>query len=56
MWKNWRVTVGLDVNYDEFKNLCGEAWKDDYNYLDFDRSKKKSEGKCCLRNEKNPET
>ena len=44
------------MSYDEMKDLCREALKDeDYNYLYTDRSKKKSESKNCICSENKPE-
>ena len=37
----YRDVAGYDMNYDEFKELCRKSWEDDYNYLCFDRSKKR---------------
>ena len=38
-------------NYEEFKELCGKSWDEDYNYLCIDRSKKSDQGKYCICNE-----
>ena len=29
----YRDIAGFDMSYDEFKELCGEAWKEKHNYL-----------------------
>ena len=47
----YRDVAGYDMNYDEFKDLCRKSWKDDYNYLYIDRSKKRNQGKYCICNE-----
>ena len=39
------------MSYDEFEQLCREAWKEEYNYLCFDRSKKRDRGRFCICNE-----
>ena len=40
----------FDMKYDEFKEMCHEAWDEKYNYLCIDMTKK-NEGKCCIFNE-----
>ena len=47
----YRDVAGYDMNYDEFKELCRKSWEEDYNYLYLDRSKKRDQGKYCIRNE-----
>ena len=47
----YRDVAGYDMNYDEFKELCRKSWKEDYNYLCIDRSKKRDQGKYCICNE-----
>ena len=47
----YRDVAGYDMNYDEFKELCGKTWEDDYNYLYIDRSKKRDQGNVCICNE-----
>ena len=47
----FRDVAGYDMNCDEFKELCRKSWGDDYNYLCFDRSKKRDQGKYCICNE-----
>ena len=42
--------AGLDMSYDEWKKLCKMAWEHDFNYLQIDRMKKKSEGRYTIRN------
>ena len=44
--------IHTDVaGYDEFKELCGKSWEEDYNYLCIDRSKTKEQGRYCICNE-----
>ena len=40
-----------DMKYDEFKEMCREAWDEKYNYLCIDMTKNKNEGKYCIFNE-----
>ena len=40
-----------DMNYDEFKEMCHEAWDEKYNYLCIDMTKNKNEGKYRIFNE-----
>ena len=47
----YRDVAGYDMNYDEFKELCGKSWEEDYNYLYIDRSKKRDQGKYCICND-----
>ena len=47
----YRDVGGHDMSYDEFKELCRKSWKEDYNYLCIDRSKKTDQGKYCICNE-----
>ena len=47
----YRDVVGYDMNYDEFKELCGKSWIEDYSYLCIDRSKKRDQGRYCKCNE-----
>ena len=47
----YRAIAGYDVNYDDFKELCRKSWKEDYNYLSIDRSKKRDQGRYCICNE-----
>ena len=47
----YRDVAGYDMNYDEFKDLCRKSWEEDYNYLCFDRSKKRDQGRYCICNE-----
>ena len=57
--------VGLDTNLEEWKQLCGKAWENEYDYLQSDRFGKMRQGRyanrICNRNtsrestpEKNP--
>ena len=39
------------MNYDEFKELCGKSWEEDYKYLYIDRFKTRDQGKYCVCNE-----
>ena len=43
--------AGFYEVYDDFKDLCCRAWAKDFNYLYFDKSKKKEEGKNSMQNE-----
>ena len=36
-----------DMKYDEFKEMCHEAWSERFNYLCIDMTKYKSEVKNC---------
>ena len=47
----YRDVAGYDMNYVEFKELCGKSWEEDYNYLYIDRFKKRDPGKYCICNE-----
>ena len=47
----YRDVAGYDMNYDEFKELCRILWEEDCNYLSFDRSKKRDQGRYCICNE-----
>ena len=40
-----------DMNYDEFKQMCHNAWEEKYNYLCIDMTKNKNEGKYRIFNE-----
>ena len=40
-----------DMKYDEFKEMCHEAWDEKYNCLCIDMTKNKNEGKYCIFNE-----
>ena len=42
--------AGLDMNYDEWKELCKMAWEEKYNYLQIDRLKEPNEGRYTIRN------
>ena len=37
----YREVAGYDMSYDEFKELCRKSWKEAYNYLCIERSKKR---------------
>ena len=45
--------AGFDMSYDEFKNLCKEAWRDKYNYLLINRLEDKNGSKYMIYNESN---
>ena len=38
--------AGYDMSYDEFQEKCRRAWKEDFNYLHFDRPTIENEEKC----------
>ena len=40
-----------DMKYDEFKEMCHQAWSEKFNYLCIDRTKNKNEGKYRFFNE-----
>ena len=40
-----------DMKYDEFKEVCHKTWSERFNYLCFDMTKNKNEGKYCIFNE-----
>ena len=40
-----------DMNYNEFKEMCHKAWDERYNYLCFDMTKNKNDGKYRIFNE-----
>ena len=44
----FRDVGGYDMNYDEFKQLRRKSWEKNYNYLCFDRFKKRDHGKYCI--------
>ena len=41
----------FDMIYDEFKEMCRVAWREKFNFLCIDTTKKKSEGKYRIFNE-----
>ena len=49
----YRDNAGFDMSYDEFKNLCKEAWRDKYNYLLINRLEDKNGSKYMICNESN---
>ena len=51
----YRDIAGFDMSYDEFKNLCREAWRQKYNCLLLNRLEDKNKNKYKLCNESNPE-
>ena len=50
----YRDIAGFDMSYYEFKELCREAWKEKYNYLDINLLEDKTESKYKICNESNP--
>ena len=50
----YRDIAGFDMSYDEFKELCREAWKEKYNYLFIKRLEDKNGSKYQVCNESNP--
>ena len=51
----YRDIAGFDMSYEEFKNLCREAWNEKFNYLLINRLKDKDKGRYSIRNESNKE-
>ena len=49
----YRVIAGFDMSNDEFKSLCREAWRDNYNYLLIKRLEDKNGSKYMICNESN---
>ena len=43
-----RDVRGCEMSYDEFKQICRESWKEEYNYLSNNRSKKRVQGSYCI--------
>ena len=41
----------FDMNYDEVKEMCRNAWSEKFNYLCIDMTKNKNEGKYRIFNE-----
>ena len=50
----YRDIAGFDMSYGEFNELCREAWKEKYNYLEINMLKDKNESKYKICNEFNP--
>ena len=50
----YRDIAGFDMYYDEFKELCREAWKEKYYYLEIIMLEDKNESKYKICNELNP--
>ena len=46
--------AGFDMSYEEFKNLCREVWKNEFNYLKIERHKNRQE-RYSIWNESNPQ-
>ena len=42
--------AGLDMNLEQWKQLCREAWENDYDYLQIDRFAKIGNGRYTIRN------
>ena len=51
----YRDIAGFDMFYDEFKELCREAWRERYNYLLINRLEDKNGSRYKICNESNPE-
>ena len=51
----YRDIAGFDMSYDEFKELCREAWRERYNYLLINRLEDKNGSRYKICNESNPE-
>ena len=51
----YRDIAGFDMSYDEFKELCREAWRERYNYLLINRLEDKNGKKYMICNESNPQ-
>ena len=49
-----RDIAGFDMSYDEFKELCKEAWKRNHIYLEINMLENKNESKYKICNESNP--
>ena len=47
----YRDVASYDMRYDDFKDLCGKLWEEEYNYLCIDRSKNRERGRYFIRNE-----
>ena len=44
----YRYVGGNDMSYGEIKQFCRKSWEEDYNFLCFDRSRKRDQGRCCI--------
>ena len=44
----YRDVGGYDMCYDEFEDLCGKSWEEDYKYLCIDRSKNRDQWRYCI--------
>ena len=42
--------AGLDMNLEDWKELCCKAWEKDYDYLQIDRFIKKRDGRYTIEN------
>ena len=49
----YRDIAGFDMSNDEFKSLCREAWRDNYNFLLINRLEDKNGSKYMICNESN---
>ena len=50
----YRDIAGFDMSYEEFKELCREAWRERYNYLLINRLEDKNGSRYKICNESNP--
>ena len=51
----YRDIAGFDMSYEEFKELCREAWRERYNYLLVNTLEDKNGSRYKICNESNPE-
>ena len=51
----YRDIAGFDMSYEEFKELCREAWKEKYKYFLINRLEDKNGSRYKTCNESNPE-
>ena len=42
--------AGLDMNLEEWKQLCRKSWENVYDYLQIDRFAKLGNGRCTIKN------
>ena len=50
----YRDKAGFDMSFDEFKELCREAWKEKHNYIIINRLEDKNGSRYRIGNESNP--
>ena len=50
----YRDIAGFEMSYDEFKEMCREAWKEKYIYLEINMLEDKIESKYKICNKSNP--